>query len=63
MHDLTPLASMMHLKELDRQAAPKLIPLKLGQPRARGIVTLAAFLRRLLAIGVARRLPRLGWSN
>ena len=55
MHDLTPLAAMMHLKELDRQAAPKLISLRLGRrsvPRFAGLAKLIARLRRAHLLGI-----------
>jgi hypothetical protein len=59
MHNLPPLGILMHLKELDRQATPRLHPL---QGRRRGVSPIAGvraamgrLLRRLHAMGIPRR--------
>lgn len=64
MHNLTPLGLKMHLKELDRQAAPKLRPLRLGGRDAFGANAVGAavfeLVRRVHAIGMAWRVLRQG---
>jgi hypothetical protein len=56
MHDVNPLSTVMHLKELDRQAMAKLRPLRSDGPdRARFAtagVALVALLRRFLVEGM-----------
>jgi hypothetical protein len=57
MHDVNPLSTVMHLKELDRQAMAKLRPLRSDGPdRARfatAAAALVALLRRCLSGGTA----------
>jgi hypothetical protein len=64
MHNLTPLGAMMHLKELDRQAAPKLRPLRSPRRDTSGAnvvgAAVIALVRRLHAIGIAWRVVRQG---
>jgi hypothetical protein len=64
MQNLTPLGLEMHLKELDRQAAPKLRPLRLGGQDAFGAnavgAAVIALVRRLHAVGTAWRVLRQG---
>jgi hypothetical protein len=59
MHNDTPLGAMMHLKELDRQAAPKLIPMRAGGSDASPLTCVWAamktLLRRLHAVGIPER--------
>lgn len=43
MHDINPLATTMHLRELDRQAGPKLRPVSDRTPRTVG-ATLSAIM-------------------
>ena len=51
MHNDTPLGAAMHLKELDRHAAPKLGPSRAGRPESAAVTAarsaLMALLRRL----------------
>jgi hypothetical protein len=58
MHGLTPLGTMMHLKELDRQAASNLHALRSRKEDASDAVVTAvtALVRRLHAVGLAWRL-------
>jgi hypothetical protein len=62
MHGLTPLGTTMHLKELDRQATPKLRPLQSRSGEASGATSLGvaviALMQRLHAVTVALRLVR-----
>ena len=59
MHNDTPLGVMMHLKELDRQAIPKLVPLRArrldASPAAALRATIIMLLRRLGAVGIPGR--------
>ena len=60
MYD-TPLGTMMYLKELDRQAAPKLRSLGPGSGEASGAALgagLIALMRRLPAVGAVWRFVR-----
>jgi hypothetical protein len=57
MHDVNPLGPMMHLKELDRQAVPKLRPLS-GREAAPSLATLTA-----VAVSLLRRLHTIGRSR
>jgi hypothetical protein len=41
MHDINPLATILYLKELDRQAMPKLHPLPFRRPAVRGVAALS----------------------
>ena len=53
MHYPTPLDAAMYLKDLDRQAAPKLHPLRSDEWPGCGVTQVAAviaFLRRLRAV-------------
>ena len=63
MHNPTPLETVMRLKELDRQAAPKLIPVRAGGPDARPLTgvweAMKTLLRRLHAVSISR--GRAGW--
>jgi hypothetical protein len=59
MFDVNPLGPMMHLKELERRAAPKLRPVQCARQGAfrvavRGAVVIV-LLRRFLAVGIHRR--------
>ncbi len=47
MHDINPLGPMLHLKELERQAAPKLRQLRSSQ-RVPNVTTLSAAIIALL---------------
>jgi hypothetical protein len=62
MHDVTPLGTLMHLKELDRQAALRRRPLGLARQSDPGTMPssaiVIAFLRRLRAAGLPWRLAR-----
>jgi hypothetical protein len=62
MQNDTPLGTLMHLKELDRQAVPKLRSLGTGTGKASGAAAvgaaLIALLRRLHAVGAVWRLVR-----
>jgi hypothetical protein len=64
MHNLTPLGTLMHLKELDRQATPRLHPLRAGRRDASAVTAVRAalttLLRRLHAVGIPRRVARQG---
>jgi len=67
MHNLTPLGISMHLKELDRQATPRLRPLR-GRRRDASPVTrvraaMTTLLRRLHAVGIRRRVASQGNSS
>jgi hypothetical protein len=59
MHNDTPLGATMHLKELDRQATPKLSPLRAGSQEAALVTALRTammvFLRRLKMVGLSGR--------
>jgi hypothetical protein len=60
MHNDTPLGVMMHLKELDRQATPKLVPVRArrldASPAAAALrATMITLLRCLGAVGFPRR--------
>jgi len=59
MHDINPLATTMHLRELDRQAAPRVRAVPSQKPGNFGSfsisATLVAFLRRLNASSVSVR--------
>jgi hypothetical protein len=59
MHNLTPLGIVMHLKELDRQATPRLRPLRAGRrdnsPVTAVRAAMIALLRRLHAVGIPQR--------
>jgi hypothetical protein len=59
MHNDTPLGVSMHLKELDRQATPKLHPLRARRRDASPVTAVRAamttLLRRLSAVGIPRR--------
>ena len=59
MHDINPLGTVMHLKELDRWAAPKLRPLRSKGERSFRVAALAtasvAFVLHAIAIPFARR--------
>lgn len=60
MHNPTPLGTMMHFKELDRQAGPELRPLPDGRWTAYRAITvtaaIAAQLPRLLAFSAPGRM-------
>ena len=62
MYDVNPLGPMMHLKELERQAAPKLRPVQDTRHGAFGVTALAAaliaLLRRFRAVGISRQVAR-----
>jgi hypothetical protein len=64
MHNPTPLAAMIHLKELDRQAAPRLRPLRSRRQADSGIAAvraaMIALLRRLHALGIPGRVASQG---
>jgi hypothetical protein len=53
MHDVNPLGQIMHLRELDRQAAPQLRPLRLER---KGMPMLTTFRAKMTA--VLRRFTR-----
>ena len=59
MHNPTPLETVMRLKELDRQATPKLIPMRARRQGASPVAPLTAtmitLLRRLRAVGIPGR--------
>ena len=63
MHNPTPLETMMRLKELDRRAAPKLIPVRTRGPDASPLTgvwaAMRTLLRRLQAVAIPR--GRAGW--
>jgi hypothetical protein len=48
MHDVNPLGPMMHLRELDRQAAPRLRSLRPGRQGATRLAALGAMMITLL---------------
>ena len=60
MHNDTLLGATMHLKELDRQATPKLSPLRAGRQNAAPVTAvrtaMMALLRRLNMVGLPGRL-------
>jgi hypothetical protein len=59
MHNDTPLGTTMHLKELDRQAAPQSLSLRPGIQRACRLTAIS-----VAAIGLLRRLRAVrGWSR
>ncbi len=62
MYDVNQLGPMMHLKELERQAAPKLRPVRDTRQGAFNIATLGAaviaLLQRFRAFGIPRRVAR-----
>jgi hypothetical protein len=62
MYDVNPLGPLMHLKELERQAAPTLHPLRLERQGDSSVTAFSAsiisFLRRLQAAGTPRRMVR-----
>ncbi len=64
MHNLTPLGTLMHLKELDREAAPRLRPLRAGRRDASPVTGVRAamttLLRRLHTVGIPRRVASQG---
>lgn len=64
MHNLTPLGTLMHLKELDREATPRRHPLRAGRrdasPVTRVRAAMTALLRRLQAVGIPRRVASQG---
>lgn len=51
MYDVNPLGLMMHLRDLDRQAAPKLRSLRLGEQHVSGLTAVGA-----VTISLLRRL-------
>ena len=59
MHNDTLLGATMHLKELDRQATPKLRPLRARRQNAAPVTALRTaimvFLRRLKMVGLSSR--------
>ena len=58
MQNLTPLGATMHIRDLDRQAAPSLRPRRSGGPKAypaRAAAAVLALLRRLTAAGASGR--------
>ena len=59
MHNPTPLETVMRLKELDRQATPKLIPMRARRQGASPVAalwaTMITLLRRLRAVGIPGR--------
>jgi len=60
MHNDTPLGTTMHLRELDRQGTPKLIPSRAGRRNASPVTAvgaaMVALLRRLSGVGISARL-------
>lgn len=63
MYDVNPLGPLMHLKELDRQAAvPTLRPVRIGRQGESRVAAFSAsvisFLRRLQAAGISQRTVR-----
>ena len=62
MHDINPLGTVMHLKELERWAAPKLRPLRSKGERSFRVAALAtasvALVLRAVAIPFAWRVAR-----
>jgi hypothetical protein len=67
MHNDTPLGAMMHLRELDRYASPKLHPLRARKQDAfsvsRGSAAMNAVVRRLLAVTILGRVVSQGQSH
>jgi|KBSSwiStaDraftv2_1062776.scaffolds.fasta_scaffold5838947_1 hypothetical protein len=67
MHNDTPLGAMMHLKELDRYASPKLHPRRARKqdafPVSRVRAAMIAVLRRLHAVGILGRAVSQGQSH
>jgi len=65
MYDVNPLGPIMHLKELDRQATPRLRPLRTGRQDGLSLtaagLSVIALLQRLSAVRflwrAARKLP------
>jgi hypothetical protein len=64
MHDINPLGPMMHLKELNRQAAPTLRPLRSRRQDGSSVTAvraaMIALLRRLHAVGIPERVASQG---
>jgi hypothetical protein len=64
MHNLTPLGILIHLKELDGEANPRLRPLRGRRQDASRVAGVRAamgrLLRRLHAIGIPRRVASQG---
>lgn len=64
MHNLTPLGTLMHLKELDQEATPTSHPLRAGRrdasPVTRVRAAMTTLLRRLQAVGIPRRVASQG---
>ncbi len=62
MYDVNPLGPLMHLKELERQAAPKLRPVQDTRHGAFSVTALAtaliALVRHFRAVGIPRREAR-----
>jgi hypothetical protein len=67
MHNLTPLGILMHLKELDQQATPRLHPLRGTRWDASPVTGVRAamttLLRRIHAVGIPRRVASQGKSH
>ena len=67
MHNDTRLGAMMHLKQLDRRASPKLHPLRAlrqdASPVPRVGAAMIAVLRRLHAVGIPGRAVSQGQSH
>jgi hypothetical protein len=59
MYDVNPLGPLMHLKELERQVAPKLRPVRRARKHSFRLAVpgamVIALLRRLHAAGIPRR--------
>jgi hypothetical protein len=59
VHNLTPLGTMMHLKELDRQVAPKLLQMRSRRQDIPSVTAVGAAVialwRRLYAVGIPGR--------
>jgi hypothetical protein len=64
MYDVNPLGPLMHLKELDRQAAVRLRPLRSRRQDASRVTAVTALmialLQRLPAVFIAGRVARQG---
>lgn len=64
MHNLTPLGTLMHLKELDREATPRRHPRRAGRrdasPVTRVRAAITTLLRPLHKFGIPRRLASQG---
>lgn len=62
MYDINPLGPLMHLKELDRQAAPKLYPVRSTTQDASSVTicgpSMLLVLRCLHAIGIPWHVER-----